>query len=35
MRHDSARLQLRRLRRTMPRTIDRFVTAAEQLPRAA
>jgi CotH kinase protein len=35
MRHDSARVQLRRLRRTMPRTVDRFPTTAEQLPRAA
>jgi hypothetical protein len=35
MRHDSARVQLRRLRRAMPRAVDRFPTAAEQLPRAA
>ena len=35
MRHDSARVQLRRLRRTMPRAIDRFPAAVEQLPRAA
>ena len=35
MRHDSARLQLRRLRRTMPRAVDRFPAAVEQLPRAA
>jgi hypothetical protein len=35
MRHDSARGQLRRLRRTMPRAVDRFPAAAEQLPRAA
>jgi CotH kinase protein len=35
MRHDSARVQLRRLRRTVPRAVDRFPAAAEQLPRAA
>ena len=36
MRHDSARAQLRRLRRTMPRSVDRFPDAAQQqLPRAA
>jgi hypothetical protein len=35
MRHDSARVQLRRLRREIPRAVDRFPTAAEQLPRAA
>ena len=35
MRHDSARVQLRRLRRAMPRAVDRFPAAAEQLPRAA
>jgi hypothetical protein len=35
MRHDSARAQLRRLRRAMPRTVDGFPLAAEQLPRAA
>ncbi len=35
MRHDSARAQLKRLRRTMPRTADGFHMAAEQLPRAA
>ncbi len=34
MRHDSARTQLKRLRRTMPRTFDRF-GPAERLPRAA
>jgi len=35
MRHDSARAQLKRLRRTMPRTADGFPLAAERLPRAA
>ena len=35
MRHDSARAQLKRLRRAMPRTVDGFPPAAEQLPRAA
>ena len=35
MRHDSARAQLKQLRRTMPRTVDGFPLAAEQLPRAA
>ena len=35
MRHDSARAQLKRLRRTIPRTADGFPQAAEQLPRAA
>jgi len=35
MRHDSARDQLKRLRRTMPRAIDGFPMGAEQLPRAA
>ena len=35
MRHDSARVQLKRLRRTTPRAVDRFPAAAEQLPRAA
>jgi CotH kinase protein len=35
MRHDSARVQLRWLRRTMPRAVDRFPAAVEQLPRAA
>jgi hypothetical protein len=35
MRHDSARAQLKRLRRTMPRTADGFVPAVDQLPRAA
>ncbi len=35
MRHDSARVQLRQLRRAMPRAVDRFPAAAEQLPRAA
>ena len=35
MRHDSARAQLKRLRRTMPRTVDGFPAAEEQLPRAA
>ena len=35
MRHDSARAQLKRLRRTMPRTIDGFAPAADQLRRAA
>jgi CotH kinase protein len=35
MRHDSARAQLKRLRRQYPRTADGFPLAAEQLPRAA
>jgi hypothetical protein len=35
MRHDSARTQLKRLRRTMPRIVDDFSPAAEQLPWAA
>ena len=35
MRHDSARAQLKQLRRTMPYTIDGFPLAAERLPRAA
>ena len=35
MRHDSARTQLKRLRRTMPRAADGFPLAAERLPRAA
>jgi hypothetical protein len=35
MRHDSARAQLKRLRRTMPRTAGGFPLAAERLPRAA
>ena len=36
MRHDSARAQLKRLRRTMPRTADGFPYGrAKQLPRAA
>ena len=35
MRHDSARAQLKRIRRTMPRAIDGFPPAEEQLPRAA
>jgi hypothetical protein len=35
MRHDSARAQLNRLRRSMPRTVGGFPLAAEQLPRAA
>ena len=35
MRHDSARAQLNRLRRAMPRTVDGFPLAAERLPRAA
>jgi CotH kinase protein len=35
MRHDSARTQLRRLRRTTPRTVGGFPLAAERLPRAA
>ena len=35
MRHDSARAQLKQLRRTIPRTVDGFPAAAEQLPRAA
>ena len=35
MRHDSARAQLKQLRRTMPRTASGFPLAAEQLPRAA
>lgn len=40
MRHDSARAQLKQLRRTMPRTVDGFPVdgfpiAAKQLPRAA
>jgi hypothetical protein len=35
MRHDSARAQLKQLRRTMPRTVDGFPIGAKQLPRAA
>jgi hypothetical protein len=35
MRHDSARVQLKRLRRAIPRAADRFATTAEELPRAA
>ena len=35
MRHDSARAQLKQLRRTIPRTVDGFPAAAEQPPRAA
>ena len=35
MRHDSARAQLKRLRRTMPRAVDGFPPAREQLTRAA
>jgi CotH kinase protein len=35
MRHDSARVQLQRLRRAIPRAADRFATTAEELPRAA
>jgi hypothetical protein len=35
MRHDSARGQLNRLRRTMPRAVHDFPMGAEQLPRAA
>jgi hypothetical protein len=35
MRHDSARAQLKRLRRTMPRAVDGFPMGAEQLQRAA
>jgi hypothetical protein len=35
MRHDSARAQLKRLRRRFPRTADGFPQAAEQLLRAA
>ena len=35
MRHDSARAQLKRLRRTMPRTVDGFPPGVERLPRAA
>ena len=35
MRHDSARAQLKRLRRTMPRAVDGFPPGVEQLPRAA
>jgi spore coat protein CotH len=35
MRHDSARAQLKQLRRTIPRTVDGFPPAVEQLPRAA
>jgi hypothetical protein len=35
MRHDSARAQLKRLRRNFPRTADGFPLVAEQLPRAA
>ncbi len=35
MRHDSARAQLKQLRRTIPRTVDGFPPAAERLPRAA
>jgi hypothetical protein len=35
MRHDSARAQLKVLRRIMPRAVDGFPLAAEQLPRAA
>ena len=35
MRHDSARVQLKQLRRTMPRTVDGFAPAVDQLPPAA
>jgi hypothetical protein len=35
MRHDSARAQLKWLRRTMPRIIDGFPPGVKQLPRAA
>jgi hypothetical protein len=35
MRHDSARAQLKQLRRAIPRTVDGFPPAAERLPRAA
>jgi hypothetical protein len=35
MRHDSARAQLEQLRRAIPRTVDSFAPAVEQLPRAA
>ena len=35
MRHDSARAQLKQLRRTIPRAADDFSQAVEQLPRAA
>ena len=35
MRHDSARAQLKRLRRAMPHTVDGFPPAAERLSRAA
>jgi hypothetical protein len=35
MRHDSARAQLKQLRRTIPRTVDGFPPAAEPLLRAA
>ena len=35
MRHDSARAQLKRLRRTIPRTVEGFPPGVEQLPRAA
>jgi CotH kinase protein len=35
MRHNSARAQLKQLRRTMPRTVDGFPIGAKQLPRAA
>ena len=35
MRHDSARMQLKQLRRTIPRTADGFAPAVDQLPPAA
>lgn len=35
MRHDSARAQLKVLRRIIPRAVDGFPLAAERLPRAA
>jgi hypothetical protein len=35
MRHDSARAQLKQLRRTIPRTVDDFAPAVDQLSSAA
>jgi hypothetical protein len=35
MRRDSARAQLKRVRRTMPRTVDGFDVVLEPLPWAA
>jgi len=35
MRHDSARAQLKQLRRTIPRSVDGFAPAVDQLSPAA